>query len=645
MRTLQQVFRRRSSLGSSSNSCATPHLLASPPSNDSAIGPLAVPPPAPPVAATSPRGPQARGSRRSTCGSTPPRPSPDNTIATRKSYGTCISQSDNTQIATNVTKSVHRASDYQCKRATKAAAAAVLKCTEGNCDGNTLYDDDDESDTISDLTALSAAYNSGAQTEVDEADQANSAETTKEKELKKPKSIFRRKLKYTKPQLSFGRSSGSGRTPKAKRGGGIPLSPPRKFRADDMSALLAPSRGTCSQTSQQHPQEVASPKTPKTEITEEASLDYSTDEAESSSVSRKANRTAHGGNGGVRWEVHTPPHQTHKILHPLARGNEHMSTPSAPTIPSSSDSSSTSLSSAYSGDTFSTLTTKSSTNPSIKSAPATACVDSNTAVVQEQATLHRRAKSQEQMDELFATILSITDAPGRGIEDMLKANKTVQSQAMASSCRRKKQESNVNAIANIGFVEHEARARARESGAGDVLAPRFESYAEAKAEQQDPRRMTVQPPQLPMVPGERRHRRLPSREERMLAAPRMPLFPPNEPQGSRNKSVDSIERGRQSPHVQFREERLCSFYSSGGNINDVGREVSVDLFGDEGVTSGELKEFGYGQEEERLDSGIYQTLLSMEAFDVKVEDIDDLSKGDDELEGSCRLSTPSSLAR
>ena len=624
MRTLQ-VFRRRSSLGSSSNSGATPHLLASPPSNVSAICALDLPPPAPPVAATSPRGALAQGTRRSTYsnngGRTPPRPSTDNTISTRKSYGTCISQSETTQVATNVTTSAHRASEYE--RATKAAAAAMLDGAQDDDGGSTLSDD--ESDTISDLTALSAAYNSGAQTEVDGTDQANSTEMTREKAVKKPKSIFRRKLKYTKPQLSFGRSSGgSSRTPKAK-GGGIPPSPLRKFRAD-MSALLnAPKT---SHASQRHIQQMASPKTPKTEITEEASLDYSTDEAEPSPV-----------------EVHTPPHQTHDLVHPLARGNEHMSTPSAPTRPSSNDSSSsTSFSSSYSGDTFSTLTTKSSTNPSVKSAPAMACADSNTSMDDKQAIFHRRAKSQEQMDELFATILNITDAPGRGIEDMLKANKIVQSRATASSgTRRKKQASNINAIANIGFVEHEERARARESGAGGVLAPRFESYgagAERKGEHQNAR-VTLHPPQLPMVPGDRRHRRLPSREEQMLAAPRMPLFPRNEPKVSRNKSIDSIEQGRQS--LQFREERLCSFYSSGGNMDDGGRESSLDLFGDDGVPAGKPKQFGYEQEEERLDSEIYQTLLSMEAFDVKVEDIDDLSTGEDESEGSFVSSTSSSL--
>ena len=123
----------------------------------------------------------------------------------------------------------------------------------------------------------------------------------------------------------------------------------------------------------------------------------------------------------------------------------------------------------------------------------------------------------------------------------------------------------------------------------------------------------------------------------MLAAPRMPLFPRNEPKGlvSRNKSIDSIEQGRQSPHVQFREERLCSFYSTCGNINDVGRRESLDLCEDGEVTAGEPKELDYEEEEERLDSEIYQTLLSMEqAFDVKVEDIDDLSTGKDEPEES-----------
>jgi len=231
------------------------------------------------------------------------------------------------------------------------------------------------------------------------------------------------------------------------------------------------------------------------------------------------------------------------------------------------------------------------------------------------------------MDDLFATILSITDAPGKDIEDMLKANKSVQSQARASRTRRKKQVSNLSAIANMSFVEHNERARARESGG--ALVPRFESYAraETKAEQQDPR-MALQLPQLPMVPGDRHHRRLPSREEQMLAAPRMPLFPQSKQQGyHRNKSIDSIERGRQSPHVQFREERLCSFYSNGDNANDCGRQESLDLFGDGHVNTEERRE------EERLESEIYQTLLSMEAFDVKVADIDDLSANNELARG------------
>lgn len=78
-------------------------------------------------------------------------------------------------------------------------------------------------------------------------------------------------------------------------------------------------------------------------------------------------------------------------------------------------------------------------------------------------------------------------------------------------------------------------------------------------------------------------------------------------------------------------------------MDDGGRESSLDLFGDDGVPAGKPKQFGYEQEEERLDSEIYQTLLSMEAFDVKVEDIDDLSTGEDESEGSFVSSTSSSL--
>jgi len=237
------------------------------------------------------------------------------------------------------------------------------------------------------------------------------------------------------------------------------------------------------------------------------------------------------------------------------------------------------------------------------------------------------------MDDLFATILSITDAPEKGIEDMLKTNKTVQSQTKNS--RRKRQVSNVNAIANLSFVEHEERARARESGG--VLVPRFESYAMAEEKPGTEPIASLQPPQLPMTPRSRHHRRLPSREEQLLAAPRMPLFPRNDQQGPRNKSVDSIERGRQSPHVQFREERLCSFYSNGGgNIKRNGNREG-EVFEDEGNRpADEQGVFGYEHEEELLESEIYQTLLSMEAFDVKVKELNDLSDDldDDEVEGS-----------
>jgi len=225
------------------------------------------------------------------------------------------------------------------------------------------------------------------------------------------------------------------------------------------------------------------------------------------------------------------------------------------------------------------------------------------------------------MDDLFATILSITDVPGQDIEDMLKANKSVQSQAKRS--RRKKQVSSINAITNINFVEHEERARARESGG--LLVPRFESYARAeeKIGQSD---HNITTPQLPMTPRIRHHRRLPSREEQMLAAPRMPIFPRDDQQGRRQRNIDSIEIGRLSPHVQFREERLCSFDSIGkGNVKGDDKKEREILGGDGNHPTDKHKVYGYEHEEELLESEISQTLRSMEAFHVKVEELDDLS--------------------
>ena len=101
----------------------------------------------------------------------------------------------------------------------------------------------------------------------------------------------------------------------------------------------------------------------------------------------------------------------------------------------------------------------------------------------------------------------------------------------------------------------------------------------------------------------------------------MPIFPRDDQQGRRKRSIDSIEIGRQSPHVQFRDERLCSFDSIGGGI------VKDDGKKEREMLRDKHKVCGYEQhEEELLESEIDQTLLSMEAFHVKVEELDDLSR-------------------
>ena len=539
------------STGSAGN--ITPHLLVLPSSDSIGIG-GGLFPPAPPAAGATPS--PRFNSRR-----TPPRPSPSNTVASRKSYdprSSPISQSDTTHVATNgaSSRAQYGTSDYN--RAVKAAANA-LRGTEDA----TLSDGDESDSGISDLTALSAAYNSGAPSE-------------------------------------------EGSSEKAK----------------DINALLDPS----TVSNDHHQLQLSSPRTPKTEMTEEISLDYSTDEDDSKvAVSRRTKSKKKKKTTDNEWnrvEVHTPPPRTNNIVQPVL-SKDCMSTPSQTTrqTRASSNSPSTSLSS-YSGDTFSTLTTKSSTNASIKTAPSKVCIEKGTKS-DEQANRHRRVKSQEEMDDLFATILSITDVPGQGIEDMLKANKTVQSQAKRS--RRTKQVSNINAITNINFVEHEEWARARESGG--LLVPRFESYdrAEEKIGQSDQNTPTQQ---LPISPRNWRHRRLPSREEQMLAAPRMPIFPRDDQQGFRKRSIDSIEIGRQSPHVQFREERLCSFDSiGGGNVKDDGRKETEILGNDGKHPTGKHRVCGYEHEEELLESEIYSTPLSMEAFHVKVEELNDLSDG------------------
>lgn len=588
-------------MGGSTSSAGTntPHLLALP-SSDS----IGLPPPAPSAAGATPSPRLYSRYRKSSC--IPPRPSPDSSVLTRKSYGT-ISQSDKTQVATNGTSSRIQfgAADYN--RAVKAAAYA-LKGTE-----DATLSDGDESDTISDLTALSAAYNSGAPTKEDSSgDQDSSAEETKTSAPKKPKSIFRRSLKYTKPPFGFGRNNGCVNSSSKPKDSTAP-SPPRKIKAD-INALLDPSM---------EPNDLSSPKTPKTAMTEDASLDYSTDENDSKVAGsrRTKSKKKTTNNEWNRVEVHTPP-RANKIVHPLssAQHSQCMSTPSLTTMPSRPSSDSSTSLSSYSGDTFSTLTTKSSTNGSIKTAPSKLCTEKGTKS-DEQANCHRRVKSQEEMDDLFATILSITDVPGQDIEDMLKANKSVQSQAKRS--RRKKQVSSINAITNINFVEHEERARARESGG--LLVPRFESYARAeeKIGQSD---HNITTPQLPMTPRIRHHRRLPSREEQMLAAPRMPIFPRDDQQGRRQRNIDSIEIGRLSPHVQFREERLCSFDSIGkGNVKGDDKKEREILGGDGNHPTDKHKVYGYEHEEELLESEISQTLRSMEAFHVKVEELDDLS--------------------
>ena len=108
----------------------------------------------------------------------------------------------------------------------------------------------------------------------------------------------------------------------------------------------------------------------------------------------------------------------------------------------------------------------------------------------------------------------------------------------------------------------------------------------------------------------------------------MPIFPRDDQQGFRKRSIDSIEIGRQSPHVQFREERLCSFDSiGGGNVKDDGRKETEILGNDGKHRTDKHKICGYEHEEELLESEIYQTRLSMEAFHVKVEELDDLSDG------------------
>eukprot|EP00561_Arcocellulus_cornucervis_P013465 CAMPEP_0185799958 /NCGR_PEP_ID=MMETSP1322-20130828/614_1 /TAXON_ID=265543 /ORGANISM="Minutocellus polymorphus, Strain RCC2270" /LENGTH=617 /DNA_ID=CAMNT_0028495567 /DNA_START=37 /DNA_END=1887 /DNA_ORIENTATION=- len=609
MRALQQVFRRRSSspMGGSTGSAGTntTHLLALPSSDSIGLPPPA--PPAPPAAGATPSPRLYSRYRKSSC--IPPRPSPDSSVLTRKSYGTCsspISQSDATQVATNGTLSRIQfgAADYN--RAVKAAAYA-LKGTE-----DATLSDGDESDTISDLTALSAAYNSGALTEEGSGDQNSSAEKTKTSAPKKPKSIFRRSLKYTKPPFGFGRNNGGVNSISKSKDSTHPL-PQQKIKTD-INALLNPST---------EPNDLSSPKTPKTAMTEDASLDYSTDENDSKVAGsrRTKSKKKTTNNEWNRVEVHTPP-LTNNIVHPLssAQHSQCMSSPSLTTMPSRPSSDSSTSLSSHSGDTFSTLTTKSSTNGSIKTAPSKVCTEKGTKS-DEQANCHRRVKSQEEMDDLFATILSITDVPGQDIEDMLNTNKSVQSQAKRS--RRKKQVSSINAITNINFVEHEERARARESGG--LLVPRFESYARAeeKIGQSD---HNITTPQLPMAPRSWHHRRLPSREEHILAAPRMPIFPRDDQQGRHKKSIDSIEIGRQSPHVQFREERLCSFDSFvGGNVKGDDKKEKEILGGGDTYPTDQHKVYGYEHEEELLESEISQTLLSMEAFHVKVEELDDLS--------------------
>ena len=590
------------STGSAGN--ITPHLLVLPSSDSIGIG-GGLFPPAPPAAGATPS--PRFNSRR-----TPPRPSPSNTVASRKSYdprSSPISQSDTTHVATNgaSSRAQYGTSDYN--RAVKAAANA-LRGTEDA----TLSDGDESDSGISDLTALSAAYNSGAPSE------EGSSEKAKASAQKKPKSIFRRTLKYNKPPFGLGRNNGGVNSSCKSKERTTPL-PPQKIKAD-INALLDPS----TVSNDHHQLQLSSPRTPKTEMTEEISLDYSTDEDDSKvAVSRRTKSKKKKKTTDNEWnrvEVHTPPPRTNNIVQPVL-SKDCMSTPSQTTrqTRASSNSPSTSLSS-YSGDTFSTLTTKSSTNASIKTAPSKVCIEKGTKS-DEQANRHRRVKSQEEMDDLFATILSITDVPGQGIEDMLKANKTVQSQAKRS--RRTKQVSNINAIANINFVEHEERARARESGG--LLVPRFESYdrAEEKIGQSDQNTPTQQ---LPISPRNWRHRRLPSREEQMLAAPRMPIFPRDDQQGFRKRSIDSIEIGRQSPHVQFREERLCSFDSiGGGNVKDDGRKETEILGNDGKHPTGKHRVCGYEHEEELLESEIYSTPLSMEAFHVKVEELNDLSDG------------------
>ena len=277
------------------------------------------------------------------------------------------------------------------------------------------------------------------------------------------------------------------------------------------------------------------------------------------------------------------------------------------------------------------LPLKSSANLSVKSAPEPRRMDvlaeANTAKTASNRRRHRRAKSAE-LDELFATVLSITDPP-KEIEDMLairrsssaisgvkslpaKVNTSDNEAEEHTGMSQQKRIQMNNAISGMTLVkENEARREAAATadprnarrGNNNHLAPRFHGTNGKEI-----------PPPSPIM--NHHHSRNPSLEDYNMSAPHLPALS----RDSKNQSsLDDIERGRTSPHVQFRDDRLCSFYSKeqgGSSSNNNNGNV---------VPSDSIERTPSEQQDERLESEIYQTMLDMAAFNVQVEDLHDMS--------------------
>ena len=619
------LFRRRNSAGTNNSresaATPTPHLLARPPS----------PFPTPPH-------PPRRTPRAS------PRPSPDSTVASRKTHCTC--HSDSTEIQSNLEKdfkaSLNRTTKKRYDEWPTSSSYNLMPTTGANVDGSSS-DSDDDSVVVSELTAFSTMQQDGKASLLlpskGKKRQVKSMTTAKEtsNRILKPKSIFRTRLKYTK-QLSV-RSLGSSDHNKSLDG--IDSSK-ASSKADSFSSDYGVALGLPAPSNPE-------PKTPVTV----ASLDYSSDGSPAVSNISPADsdvNTPSPPHTGAHLVDLATPESALKALpiieqHYQEKEKQRRQFQKPPSPPRRTGSSS----SSFSGDTFSTITTKDSATVSVKSAPEPRRMEALAEARSKMAAstrLHRRSKS-DSLDELFSTVLSMTDEP-LDIEDILAFDVAVAFRRRNTAISSPK---SLPAKSSNDVQQHVSRGREllqnrvqpySDTISGMTLVKRDEARRHAAAAAQQNKHLVPRfhgvngreiPQHSPNMHKHRQHHRKPSREEYVISTPHIPALMSTSNQqaaanpgaaaarSNRNSSPDDIERGRMSPHVQFRDEKLCSFYSGRQSAN----ASSSNLNGGNIQSPSNTDRLQSEQEDERLESEIYQTMLSMAAFDIQVEDLHDMS--------------------